>query len=767
MPFNGAGTFNTLSAPDFPAVSGTTIRAAQFNNSIEDICTGLSEVLTLDGQSTLTNNIPLSGFRFTGSGAAVDPADLIRLDQITGSGGSFLLGFIQAGIDAVAYTMQAKARQIMSVADFGVLGDGTDETVGIHKACAAAELAQCELFWPPTVAGYKTQMVTFTTGKCSMRGHNTKIIQTRDASCLQIGGADYTVSAVFFYRPGAHRCRVSGFNFTQDATMNVPAGYTSVSFASPVVVYRSDYIVVEENIFDCLMGRGVQWRGGNFGRISRNFFLNCGLTGSVGFTADAYYGDAVGVAVPFFSPIGMKVSSNVFYGSSAKVQAGNSLHMTGCNEFNVSLNIITSLTDAAQGGIRIYASDFGVSDIAGTVVSRMAGIVDSNQVSGVFLQGLEVLCDSTTGVDVAADLVCTNTVVNGTGIGIKLERFIGGRLLGSHIRVSASPLWVGDSVANSEVTGYYESTTAGTSLKTIFFGSTSELVGINWHHMTVVSSTACEYMMDTTGVAIGLTASTLSNISFIWNSTALGRICQFADCNASFTFKDIVFDVKANGLSNRYIYSIAMVAAGSLDYTEDNVKAISTNATAYTKRGGLVNSGVNISVFNANSGGRDITCTGEVKLVASNFTHDSTSALPLSVSGAARVKINDCHAEQLTAANQILASFVACGKTKISNSSFVANTSNQVVIRATTSGVVEIDNVDVSNSGTGAAYGITGTGLIAGDLGAYAKDATLWTDANRLAATIMAPGTTFWNSSDNFYNSSNSTNWYSPAGAVT
>ena len=74
-----------------------------------------------------------------------------------------------------------------------------------------------------------------------------------------------------------------------------------------------------------------------------------------------------------------------------------------------------------------------------------------------------------------------------------------------------------------------------------------------------------------------------------------------------------------------------------------------------------------------------------------------------------------------------------------------------------------------ANQGSGAPVGVTGSAAIGGDLGAYFSTysgGTLWTDANRLSAAILRPGTRFWNSSDNAYNDSNGTGWYL-AGAST
>lgn len=62
--------------------------------------------------------------------------------------GSTLVGFLQAGVGAVARTMQSKNRDIISVMDFGAVGDGiTNDTVAIQTAIDAVADG-CTLLFP-------------------------------------------------------------------------------------------------------------------------------------------------------------------------------------------------------------------------------------------------------------------------------------------------------------------------------------------------------------------------------------------------------------------------------------------------------------------------------------------------------------------------------------------------------------------------------------------------------------------------------------------
>jgi hypothetical protein len=65
----------------------------------------------------------------------VNGADQATLATLAASGGSALVGFLQAGTGAIARTAQSKMRDVVSVLDFGAVGDGVaDDTAAIQAA---------------------------------------------------------------------------------------------------------------------------------------------------------------------------------------------------------------------------------------------------------------------------------------------------------------------------------------------------------------------------------------------------------------------------------------------------------------------------------------------------------------------------------------------------------------------------------------------------------------------------------------------------------
>ena len=82
MPFS-AGSFSLYSTGN-PVVTGTTISSSWANNTLNDIATGLSTCLLKDGTQTVTANIPMGGFKFTGLAAGSASGNSLRYEQVNG-----------------------------------------------------------------------------------------------------------------------------------------------------------------------------------------------------------------------------------------------------------------------------------------------------------------------------------------------------------------------------------------------------------------------------------------------------------------------------------------------------------------------------------------------------------------------------------------------------------------------------------------------------------------------------------------------------------
>jgi hypothetical protein len=80
MPFNGSGTF-TVYTPGNPIANGDTSNAVDFNNTMTDFATGLSNTMTKDGQGVPTANIPMGNNKITGLASGTLSTDAINYSQ--------------------------------------------------------------------------------------------------------------------------------------------------------------------------------------------------------------------------------------------------------------------------------------------------------------------------------------------------------------------------------------------------------------------------------------------------------------------------------------------------------------------------------------------------------------------------------------------------------------------------------------------------------------------------------------------------------------
>lgn len=86
MPRNGSGTYTPPGNGWYPPVNGTPATAADWLAIINDLASAMSQSLSRDGQTTVTNNLPMGGNKLTGLAAGTATGDSLRYQQLFSQG---------------------------------------------------------------------------------------------------------------------------------------------------------------------------------------------------------------------------------------------------------------------------------------------------------------------------------------------------------------------------------------------------------------------------------------------------------------------------------------------------------------------------------------------------------------------------------------------------------------------------------------------------------------------------------------------------------
>lgn len=126
MPRNGSGVYQPPAA-NYPAVSGTTITAANRNGVDADIATALTNSLAVNGESVVTANIPMSGNKLTGLGAATARTDAASIATIQDGTGVYS-GTVGGTADVITITPSPAITAYAAGQLFSFIASGANTT---------------------------------------------------------------------------------------------------------------------------------------------------------------------------------------------------------------------------------------------------------------------------------------------------------------------------------------------------------------------------------------------------------------------------------------------------------------------------------------------------------------------------------------------------------------------------------------------------------------------------------------------------------------
>jgi hypothetical protein len=202
--------------------AGTTTPLATYTSAAETTFNTNPIVLNSRGEAEVWLGSPLYKFKLT-TAADVEIWTVDNITSLSGlqatidasikayysaSAGASRVGFIAAGAGAVARTAQDKMRDIVSVKDFGAIGNGaTDDTAAIQAAVNSGARA---IYFPATANGYRvtskitvsaSNQILFGDGKYSsyinLASHNFDVFELtavgnvtiRDLGAINFGAA--------------------------------------------------------------------------------------------------------------------------------------------------------------------------------------------------------------------------------------------------------------------------------------------------------------------------------------------------------------------------------------------------------------------------------------------------------------------------------------------------------------------------------------------------------------------------------------------------
>ena len=246
------------------------------------------------------------------------------LASLAASGGSALIGFIQAGTGAVATTVQAKLRQVISVKDFGAVGDDShDDTTNIQAAIDYANSIGGDVYFP--AGTYKiTNALTIDNSASSSEYYKASVYGDSSASARIHGGAgSYNMLEISGGSTGAgvHSHQViRGLFFVKDDNLGNLIQGDNLAFISfeDVSCLNGDYgfygtDVLSSVFYDCIFrfaNYGMRFEYADYSQPNAITLVSC----VVGNNADAGIYVSGGST---FNMFGGSVESNGMTGSAS------------------------------------------------------------------------------------------------------------------------------------------------------------------------------------------------------------------------------------------------------------------------------------------------------------------------------------------------------------------------------------------------------------------------------------------------------------------
>jgi polygalacturonase len=302
-----------------------------------------------------------------------DPADSNDESNLSASSGSSLVGFIQSGSGAVARTVQAKLRDVVSVKDFGAVGDGvTDDTTAVSNALATGR----EVFFPAGTynitpatlsgflslkirgAGRDVTKITLTSTGTALKFSNCSWLQISDLSIQATGTAQTLANAIGIQldtgSSNAVLERINFYGFSLDGLRMV--GTSGAPLSGHVVrqcyflgcgryqfynEYNNDF-TIDDNQFGMLSG---------ITHAQIGCYLNASSAGT--YTKNKHWENAIGLKA-------LNSNFNSYVDNRIEINDNEGVYFDGCTDILFDSNRVYSnsaTTDGASDNVYMVNCD--------------------------------------------------------------------------------------------------------------------------------------------------------------------------------------------------------------------------------------------------------------------------------------------------------------------------------------------------------------------------------------------------------------------------
>lgn len=645
----------------------------------------------------------------SGNNAGILTFKVVAAATGTADGGSYF------DHDSLPLQFERIFNSIVSVADFGAVGDGvTDDTVAIQLAVTTAEANRSSVLFPSTVNGYVSERVDIKTGGIKIYGDHTKIIHKYDTVVAGSGGAGTTKAwPVFMIYRDANYTEITGFEFVADSSIaTVSASVPGwESYLSHIVSHNADRTWIHHNKFAGTQDRAIFFHGGDYAKVHDNDFTTMGMIMHVGFAQNQNFWDTgANDQTTWFSPRAPVVKNNHFNGYAGTLTAV--LFMTGCTNISVKDNKLTGMNQSGATGIKIYSNDFGLTDNAGAPQLIMGGEVAGNTVEGVFQEGLilDGYSSNATSQIHQLRLEVHGNTITGTGNGIDIERCNFTKIHDNQVSVTGSPLLMTRDVTSTNIDkNNFEGTTAGNNTTTLWSGSTLTFDNSTLDGNNLTTPVGDNRVLNVTGTSFDNSSVSYNKVSVASTiSTPIPFNITVAD--SSLRFNGNEFTITGSSMVDRPLF----VLSGTANIEADGNKVISSSVQLDRS---------DITCANLQFNGNTVpgllgTCSGKVFLSGNTLVGaTSGTTQPVKLVNAPWASVTHNYIESPVALGVASVQFVDCAESRFISNRLIGNSSVPLVRADDAVDLKYWGNEQTNNGAGGVTYTTSGVATAVAETG--------------------------------------------------